>query len=95
MKTGHASGLPKNVGAFIEILGFDEFVGAADQFLEDRFEPFLEDGPGAAETQPADEGAEGIGDVFGAIAEIGAGGLVDASVLLDLPPHHEGPHASQ
>ncbi len=73
-----------------EFAGLDEFIGAAvDQFVEHRFEAFL--GNDSSEAHAADDGAEGVGDVFGAVAQVGSGGLLDPEVFLDLPAQDQRP----
>ena len=73
-----------------EFARLDQFIGAAvDQFVEHRLEAFL--GNRSPEAHAADDGAEGVGDVFGPVAQVGLGGLPDAKVFLSLPAQDQHP----
>ena len=77
-----------------QLAGFDEFIGATvDEQIQHRLKPVLHDG--SAKTQRPDDGAQGVGDFLGAVAQIHFSRLADPDMFLDLPRDDENPDAQQ
>ena len=78
-----------------QLAGFDQLISApVYQFVEDRLEA-LGRNRSPAEPHAADDRAEGVGDFFGPVAQVGLGGLLDPQVLLDLPAEDQHPDGHQ
>ena len=78
-----------------EFARFDQLIGApVNQFIEHRIKAFRQNRP-SPEPHAADDRAEGVGDFFGAVAQVGLGGVLDPDVLLDLPPEDQHPDGQE
>ena len=74
-----------------EFGGSGWFIGwTTDHLIENELDTFF--GDASAEAHSSNDGAKGVGDVFGAIAEVGFGGILYANMLLDLPSGKERPN---
>jgi hypothetical protein len=77
-----AGSIQQNDGS--QLARLDQLIGAAIyQFGEQRLQPLLQDGP--TKLHAADASTNSIGNVFGAVAQLGLGRSSEPEMLLSLP----------